>query len=1043
MGSEIKKEWNEEQNKAIKHSGSNLLLSAGAGSGKTAVLTERVYYLLKNKDAKLDRFLVLTFTKAAASEMKTRIRSRVLKDETLVDLSSDIENSHIETFDAFCLFLAKKYANQLGIARDISPIEGALLKIKRKNIIQEILNEYYEKEDDIFSQFMMSFCTKDDNLIYEVIEKIYSLYSRSFDRKDFRKNFVNRTMSEENYRKQTNDYMSEIKALADEIAKDDKWYSMENTVYAEKAVDYYKQIASLNSYQEFYDFMQVNKLPNRRLKDFKLGPDDKKFADEINDKFFSRYVGGQEKKELVVNPDNAIKEIKKTEGYVKTLFDIFNKMLDKLEAFSREYNCYSHDEIALMCINLLIENENIRKEVANSFDYIMVDEYQDTNDIQEKMLNLIGNKNIFMVGDVKQSIYRFRNADCSIFQKKYDTYKNNDDINGTKIDLNTNYRSRNEIVDDINNIFEQLFIPKFNPIDYSTGHAFKFGNTKDYGEGDNLNQNQKLEVYCYDFNRGNSGHKTGDINKEINLIADDIIEKINNKFTVIDHDDHNNPVSRPVNFKDFAIIIDRGSSFDKFKKELSNRNIPVQVIKNEDISGKDVSSVAKSLLTLYSNVGKEDPNEIELKHSFVSIARSFLFEYSDEKIYQVIKNESHNLSDDEVYQKALKVKNNIKDSSLYGIMSALFDEFSLYEKLAKITHYEENLNRALAFLDIASSMDNLEFSVEDLKQYFSDIDENEEKMEIVANPSTENAVTIINIHKSKGLEYPICYYPCLFKKFVRDSGIRVTNDFGVVLPYLVGSDIRLFDNISKRRDYQADLEEKIRMFYVAYTRAKEKAIIVVPTQKANDDGSVKNISDIRGADSFLKFIYYLKIHQTNGVLMDVKNNQLNQQTVDNPKIELSFDSIAPFGSQEIIKKHASKQRSDDVSDYLLDLGTHIHYLLEIVDYTSKDTSFIKNKKHRQYVDNILNSELFDGVNQDNVLNEYSFFDEVNNINGVIDCLVMRDDYFDIIDFKLKHISDVEYENQLRSYRNYLMTKTDKKIKMHLISAITGEIKEVE
>ena len=227
------------------------------------------------------------------------------------------------------------------------------------------------------------------------------------------------------------------------------------------------------------------------------------------------------------------------------------------------------------------------------------------------------------------------------------------------------------------------------------------------------------------------------------------------------------------------------------------------------------------------------------------------------------------------------------------------------------------------------------------------------------------------------------------------------------------------------------------MFYVAVTRARERLILLYQ-EKDKEDPEIYVPTTM---NSFRSFVHFLHLEDKYGVITNYEGQSFTVvYNYNDDAVELKNINVKP----EIVnKKRASKERSDEVSSDLLEFGNEIHYLLEITNFDSKDTSFIADVRMRRYVDNVLRAKVFGNIKNSQVLHEYSFFDEKNGVSGIIDCLVVKDGSIDIVDFKLKNLDDEKYVLQLHTYRDYIEQISDKPIRMYLISAITGEVKEVE
>ena len=1023
--------FSDEQLAAINTVGSNILVSAGAGSGKTAVLTERIYHLY-SLGTPFKRFLVLTFTEAAAMEMKQRTRKRIL-DSEFKDNFFEVDEAHIQTFDAFCLYLVKRYSYILNIDSNVSIVDKSIIEIEKRKIIDEIFKEKYLNQDPAFIKLIKTFCVKDDDVIIETAIKLSKQSELQIDSKEYLNTFVDRYFSLEHINKCIDDIYNELMSYIDLII--DGAEKLENINDADKILKVMLPLKKCFTYDElFIALKEIDSFPTKPRGETTDGA----FRDSLRDIFNTKLKINPKKEQLNFGTSEDIKNgILENKEFAKVLVEIVQTLDERLAEYKRNLNCYTFSDIAHMCLEL-IKHSDIVTSLKNEFDYILVDEYQDTSDIQEKIITSIGNNNIFMVGDIKQSIYRFRSANPKIFQDKYDAYKKG--LGGVEIDLNKSYRSREEIVDFINDSFDHLMDKKHNPIDYKNGHHFEYGN-KDY-KLQEVGQNFKPEIITYDDEKMKSKER---IEKEINLIADDIIDKMNNHYQV--YDKHLSAL-RDVSFNDFAIIVDRGTNFEKVKEIFTLKNIPLFVQKDEDIKEDDLSLTIKSLATFIHLSNIKDYTNPLYKHSFVSLARSFLVGLSDQEIYNIInehyeKKEFKKPFDDVEFVKNIGVLNeNYRKLSIYETIYKALMDLCFYEKIMTIGDYNDNAHKMEFFLDIAKNMDIMNFSLSDFIEYFKKINEYNLKIDFKSSDSPNDAVNILTIHKSKGLEYPICYYPFLDKAFNREeinSSILIDDKYGLSFPTHGDNPYQsLVIHLIRRNYIKEDSLEKIRLYYVALTRAREKIIMYGKNKKKNY-ASLEEFSYFDALNDYIS----LKEDSRYSIYKDVLGLELDKKEQPEYTKKFTLDSVK-IDSPEIIKKKASKSLDSDVSEELLAFGTRIHYLLEIVDYESKDTSFIKDLRERKIIDNVLKLDIFKDVKNSMIKHEFEFYDEINDVNGVIDCLIVKADMIHIVDFKLKNISDEKYKVQLQIYKDYIsQIARGKVIKTSLLSVLSKNVMEVD
>ncbi len=1002
-----------EQELAISAVGKNYLISAGAGSGKTAVLCERIYQLVK-KEGRIDNFLILTFTNLAASEMKQRIRNKLSEDPETQKFAVEVDNAHIETFDSFYLFIARKYFYALDISKDISIIDNAIVEIKRRQLVDEIFEELAVNKNSEFIELMRKFSLKNNDELKEFVLRVLNAADNTVNKNDYFDSLETNFSDDK--------YVSTVIKEFDHFIRSKIRYLINKV----KTVDLINQDDVSNIENHLYDLLDtdsysslIDKIKNISFPNKPRGVEENVEIRNGISKFY---------KDNILNDYPSESEIKEAicenNKYIHVLLQLIRSIDGQIDEFKRQKNAYSFADISRLVLKLF-KDPMIVSEIKNQFDYIMVDEYQDTNDIQESVLNIISKDNVYMVGDIKQSIYRFRNADCEIFNRKFNDYKKH--LGGEEIDLNKSFRSRVEVVDYINDLFSKIMIPEINPIDYSNGHHFGFGRTE-YGTGNSL---YNTEEYHYEYELSSES-----LEKETMMVVNDIIDKYNNGFKIYDLDLHE---SRPVDFKDFAIIIDREGEFDDFAKALASAGIPVKSCGKEKLMTSDVVVTIKNLVKLlYLALNNQFDNDY--KHAYLSVARSFLIEEDDQTLYKTFENYDYSkVLLTPLGQKIELIKERLRFASLEEVMNTLFKEFKLYDKVIKIGNYYANVHKAESILKYASQMDSLGMSLSDLVEYFDNLSNYELDIEYRDSDSQDNSVTLINIHQSKGLEYNIIYYPRLNRSFNLSSyqeKFNVSKKYGLLFPIEHLVPIELNNYLGR----SADLEEKIRLLYVALTRAKQKIILLfghkltksISYNMPYKSDSLLKIYNLAGLGN--KYVSEYKLGDkvlTLNLKEDKKYEPLN---INIKKIDaLSEVKEKKRASKEVVK----------VDESLLRFGNEVHALLEGLDLSNKDTSYIKDYKYRRIANNVINSELFKGVTNEQVRHEFSYFDKENNVNGVIDCLIIKDHEIDIVDFKLKNIAEEEYDKQLKTYKAYISTISDKQIKMYLLAALTGEVREVK
>ena len=993
-----------EQQWAIDAEGSNIIVSAGAGSGKTAVLTQRVIRKIMS-GVDVSKLLVLTFTNEAASEMKNRIRDAIIKNNLTKQLNL-LDAAYITTFDSYALSVVKKYAYKLNISKNIGIIDSNIITIYKYKVIDKIFDEMYGEED--FDNLINDFCLKDDTSLKKDIIKLSEKLDLQLDKEKYIKEYFLHYDNEEFIGKMINDYMHLIRNKVIQL-KDiyEEFTSYCSDSLIKKIDEYFNGLFNAVEYDEYVLFMSKSSVRFTSVDEngLELKEELKKKIEEIK-----KLLRFKNKNELALG-------IEKTRKNIQVMLDIISKMDNEVAKYKDKTGSYEFNDIAHMALGIVQNNLEIREEIRNYFNEIMVDEYQDTSNIQEEFVSLISNNNVYMVGDVKQSIYRFRNANPYIFQDKYNRYSKHD--GGIKIDLLKNFRSRNETLFNINEIFNLIMDDEIGNADYLDSHNMVYGNTA--YDLENPGHDNNLEIYNYD-NEINTMYTREE--KEIFIISEDIHEKIKNKYQVFDKKSNH---LREIKYSDICIITDRNKYLDKYKKILEYEEIPSVIYMDHELTNDNVVLIIKNLISLVDYVNKGIIDD-KFRYLFVSVARSFIFTYSDDMIYQIDKNKKY--YQDEIIKKCKLINLN---NPLEDIINEIFMVFNIYEKLTTLSGIDEYLIRIDNILDIASNLSGLGYNLEEFINYIEDVLNKGLTIKYSTNTSVDNAVKIMNIHKSKGLEFSLCYFTGMHNEFtikeINDK-ILISDKGGIILPYInENGDIsqNILKDLYVDNFFKEEISEKIRLFYVALTRCREKMIIVTSLNKEKN-----GYGRLVPVNMRLKYRSFLDILNSIDIIDKYVVNKEANYTHDYDTIKLKEIKINYEVGEN---KHFSKESDilDIDSVKAMKYGTLIHEELEYADFDKK------NNKYLEKLFNVISSDYI------NVYREYEFSYQENNIvyNGVIDLMLEYDDYINIIDYKLKNIMDEKYNLQLRGYKKYIESISNKVVNIYLYSLIEDKILKIE
>lgn len=1071
--------WTDEQWNAIYVPIYNVLISAGAGSGKTAVLKTRVIELLKSKIS-LRNLIILTFTNAAAAEMKERIR-KALKEEldknpTDEFFSSEydyIDQANIQTFDSLFLEIVKKYHYVIGVSKDVNICDESLIELEKRKIVDRVFNDYYEASDEVFKKLISLLCVKDDKELKSTIIKLDNKLDLLVNRKEYLASYEENYLSMDAICNVAMEYLTELKKLFNEIKcaykeVKEKVYDIKNPKLKE---DYLKGLETFESaFEGLKDLETFEDLNSFKLGEFRF----KKIDENIKNYFVSQ-------KNIIKNViDNVIKkkmDFDSLEKQIELIYDnkdivlkvieIINKVNSEINEVKNKKCLYSFMDISKMAIRILETSEDIRTEIKFNTKEIMVDEYQDTSDIQEHFVSLISNNNVYMVGDIKQSIYRFRNANPDIFSSKYNLFKENDE-KGIVIDLAKNFRSRKEVLDDINKIFEGVMDKEFGAADYNNGHRLIHGNSS-YLNSDRLSKQFKL--CTYDLELDPLEKRKSII--EANIIAREIKERVENEYEVY------NPKSNslvPIKYGDFCILTSSKTHYDAFKRVFESYGIPLRIHKDEKfICSNDVVSVISILRVIILMQEKGFVYNPDFKFYLMSMLRSFIFNINDNTINDIFISSDFYLSFKEelpnIFDSINKLSRMYNELTLKDFVDEVFDEFNIFGEIYKLENIESVENRLYFLLAKAEEFSKIGFTGIDFVNYLDDLNKYDIDIKLSETKETGgNVVNLMTIHKSKGLEFNYCYFPLLDEPFaLKEVRDLILFDFklGFIFPiFSEGLQKTFYRYLLELRLNKENISEKIRLFYVALTRAREKFTIVTKKLKydmsdLNADG-VEDITHLVSTNSYLKKIRYNSFHDIlTSIYSSIRFNiseevipYYDEDVESYKKIPRSFEKVEfrelNIEEKKVVNKKASIETNrlltkEEVSK--MEFGTTVHKYLELIDFNNYEkeikllnlNDYYKNKL-LMFFKNLASLNLV----VKKIYHEYEFMynNGESNVVGVIDLLIETNDGYVVIDYKLGDIEKDGYINQLNTYRDYLVNLTNKKVSCYLYSIIEERFKIV-
>lgn len=1020
--------WTNEQQLAIDHEGENIIVSAGAGSGKTAVLSERVLRKLKS-GVGIKQLLILTFTKAAAAEMRERIRANIKKNPDLASQLLELDGAYITTFDSYSLSLVKKYHYLLNVSKNIQIGEASVFTIRENEFLDEILMRRYENPTSDFTKLIYDFCTKDDDSLKKSILKINHALDLRYDKVEYLTSYIDTFYQPDTIESYCHLYVSKLFSLQEEMQNiiESLCPLLEEKV-SEKVHSFYRKFLDSKTYDEM-----VGSLDERAPQTPRNSEDDvKAYFAKLSElrkraKDYLMYPSYQEMKDAIWA----------TEGYAKEIVSILLELDQKMMELKHEEDTYDFTDISKMAIQLLLDHPDIKEEVKQSFQEIMIDEYQDTSDLQETFISLIANHNVYMVGDIKQSIYRFRNANPYIFKEKYENYQKG--IDGFKIDLNKNFRSRKEVLDNVNLMFDLLMDSVVGGANYKASHRMVFGNNS-YEEQGKSDTSHQMEVYRYDYDKSSEYSK-----EEIEAfwIAQDIKKKIESGYLVYNFKEEN-AKPRPCKYQDFVIMLDRSTNFGLYKKIFTYFGIPLAVKKDESIKSTTDLLLFSNILTFIFKIYHHEYDTMYY-HTYASIARSFLFSLSDQEIFQTITGKR--ITESSIYQLAEPIAKELDGLSTTELLDRILTAFSYYEKLLCVGDIDSALARIDNLKRIAKGFESIGMTPSMFQEYLVELTENDQlDLKYKVSEDASNAVQIMTIHASKGLEFPICYFASLDVKFnMRDMNDRFLydNKTGIITPYFKeGIGDTILKSLYKERYTMEEVSEKIRLFYVAVTRAKEKMIFVLPSRewdKGTDYDSKVSWSSLADMLDSIRDVlspYTLSI--------DLKEIPLTHAYHILTKKEYPT-SFSHYVEEEISTpvKPIGQERFSKTTSHILSkqelramkFGEHMHEVFESIDILHPNLEKL-SKFEKEKVTLFLKHDIVRNAPQA-VYQEYEFMTELDGKmqHGIIDLLLQYENRYVIIDYKLKEVTDEAYRKQLDGYKKYIYQKTGKPVEAYLYSIL--------
>lgn len=888
------------QERAIKARGHDILVAASAGSGKTRVLVERVIAKLK-EGIEIDSMLILTFTEAAAREMKERIQKALRvafneeKDEAkkhfYLRQLAKVNLADISTIDAFCLKIVKSYYYVLDLDPDFRLLTDETERtLLRESVWEDVRERLYGKNDPLFEQLTLNFSNdRSDEGLTELVMDLFDFANVNPDPKAWLNKLADNYTLVEDDLDQSPFYLQEFQpfvvyelkqivakleqasALLETAPNENDKLTKLSALYATEAEELLTlshQVKQGCGFDELYQrlnavkFKRAPAVRNLEADQIEVKEQAKLLRDEAKDRFTKlceTYFNSD--KAQVTQTFLAAQKLAKKASEVVALFAKAYQT-EKKRRHVLEFSDLEH--LTYQILQTVTEQTNVRQLLKEKYQEIMIDEYQDTNQLQEAILTTISSNNMFMVGDVKQSIYAFRLADPTLFLGKYRTFAL-PETSGERIILAENFRSAENITQTTNFIFSQIMDEQIGEMDYDESAQLVYG-LKDHpkltlptevllytSEEDPLVKKKDARPQMRWEHDPEQLTETFEVNSnlegQIALVAKKIKDLHDEGYEIYDRETGK---MRPLDYGDIAILSETRSEHLLLSEELKRLKIPFYVQKSQNYFQTTELRIMLALLSLIDNPYQDIELAAVLRSPIVGLKENELayLRINDKtgdyyqavlKFYQDEKNKAKEPFVQELYQKVahfMKQLTYFRDlahqNELAELILAIYTETGFLDYVGGMPGGAKRQANLHALYERAAQYEQSSFK--GLFQFIRFIKKMQEKKDDLAEAvtkTTDNAVNVMTIHGSKGLEFPVVFLIDAAKKFntrFLDRKYLLSEKSGLALTYLEPDKRIEYETLVKllarEEAKKKSAAEKMRLLYVALTRAQEKLFIV-------------------------------------------------------------------------------------------------------------------------------------------------------------------------------------------------------------------------
>ncbi len=966
--------WTNEQLQAIQEKDSNILVAAAAGSGKTAVLVERIIHKIIDEQMDIDKILVVTFTNAAASEMRERILEAIYKK-----LEENPENVHLQrqiillnkasicTIHSFCLDVIHNHFYEIDLPSNFKIADTAEIDLLKQEVLDDLFEQKYTENDKDFIELLENYTNyRGDEALQELVLKIYKFIQSSPFPIKWLQEKLELLKIEYKDISQTIWGKLIIQAVEDDIQESImqlETVKSKMALYPEMAKFYQKicedliilkDLQNYNSWDELY-IKLLNFNFSKWPVDKKVTNDLKEDSKEIRDKV-KKHIKEKTAKLLSCSQEQAVKDLKIITPILEKLANLVTEFTKNFAEKKKEKNCIDFNDIEHFALKILLDENNNPTEVAKKykekFEEIAIDEYQDSNLVQEAILTSISKgNNIFMVGDVKQSIYKFRQARPELFLQKYDEYKNKEEKtqeDNLKIQLFRNFRSRQNILNITNLVFESIMSKELGDIHYNENEYLNYGaNYPEPEEIKNYAGIAELDIIDLKEDESITAFEGEEDEEEQERVEDDVLEAkfVANKIQELLDSDYmvfdKKQGYRKIRPKDIVILLRATSNLSPiYEKELSDLELPVF----SDTSGTYLDTVEIQTILSVLKIIDNPLQDIPL----VVVLRSSICNFTDNDLI-TIRLTDRNCN---FYEALIKTRI-IFDGDLKDKIESFLEKLEKWKSISQYMPLDEFIWQI--YLDTgyyqyvgllpngAMRQANLKTLFEKAKQYekasfkglfnfIQFIDKLKKQNGDLASAKligeNEDVIRIMSIHKSKGLEFPVVFLCNSHKKFnMQDlnDNILLHQDIGFG-PTIMDTTKKIkYSSIAKDaiklKMKQETLSEEQRILYVALTRAKEKLYITGRskdfTKYVQDKNKVLEMYEsenikldaklMKKANSYLDWIMCVYLFNQ-GRTITLKGEQYKLSDIITLNVSNKKDLLKTLAKEEVVEQIDLKEK---------------------------------------------------------------------------------------------------------------------------------------